>query len=135
MSTLQGKRVVVVEDDASIAQAIQADLRRAGCVVEWFADGQAALTHLLERAPDLILLDLKLPSLHGYDLCKQLRRHYSPWSVPIIMVTALDEPIDKLRGFAHGADAYLTKPYDPAELLSTLELTCHALGDIPPLTQ
>ena len=131
MGHLQGKRVVVVEDDEAVARAIQTDLGRAGCLVERFTDGRAALNHLLEHESDLVILDLKLPSLHGYEVCKELRRRYDPWTLPIIMLTAMDEPVDKLRGYACGADAFLTKPYDPPELLSTVDLTVHGWGNAP----
>ena len=131
MGRLQGKRVVVVEDDEGVARAIEMDLSRAGCHVQRFADGKAALNYLVEHEPDLVILDLKLPSLHGYEVCKELRRCYEPWVLPIIMLTSMDEPIDKLRGYACGADAFLVKPYDPTELLSTVDLTCHGWDGQP----
>ncbi len=123
MARLQGKRVVVVEDEEAIGQAIQLDLEKAGCLVTWFTDGRTALAYLLDHEVELVILDLRLPSLHGYEVCKELRRRFHSWVLPIIMLTAMGEPYDKLRGFACGADAFLTKPYDPIELLSTVDLT------------
>lgn len=63
-----------------------------------------------------------LPDIDGYKVCRELRKIYRPWVLPVLMLTAKDKPVDKLRGFGHGADAYLTKPFDAGELLQTVRL-------------
>ena len=67
-----------------------------------------------------MILDLRLPDVHGYEVCDELRRLYRPWAMPIMILTAMDSSFDKARGYAHGADAYLTKPFDPPALLPTI---------------
>ena len=84
--------------------------------------GQAALAYAAEHRPDAVTLDVRLPDMSGYEVCQELRRLYHRWDVPIVMVTAMDRPMDELRGLAHGADAYMTKPFEFSELLRTLSL-------------
>ena len=67
------------------------------------------------------MLDLVLPDMSGYDVCVELRKRYHPWILPVVMLTALGQPKNKLLGFSHGADAYLTKPVTTSELLGTIE--------------
>ncbi|MBI3332966.1 MAG: response regulator [Candidatus Omnitrophica bacterium] len=122
METLQRKRILVVEDEEALAELLRIDLRRDGFEVHTESLGTTAITYAAEHPIDLVILDLKLPDINGLQVCKQLRRIYGPWMLPVVMLTALKEPIDQLKGFAHGADAYLTKPYDPKELKSAISL-------------
>lgn len=114
--------ILVVEDDPASAMALCIRLEAAGFDVQTVASGAAALTYAAEHRPNLVILDLRLPDIGGYEVCRNLRRLFGPWSVPVLMLTGMDEPIDQLRGFAFGADAYLTKPYDSHELLRTVHL-------------
>lgn len=118
----EGKRILVVEDDPSAARMVQLTLESSGYQAETVSSGGSALTYAAEHRPDLVVLDLRLPDMTGYEVARELRRIYHPWDVPILMLTAMDRPIDELRGFAHGADAYLTKPYESSDLLRIVAL-------------
>ncbi len=108
--------VLVVEDDPIIRQTTEYALRRAGFDTLASADGACALDLARENSPDLVLLDVMLPGLDGYDFLHGLRAFDS--DVPVIMVTALDAERDKVRGLDAGADDYVTKPYSTEELLA-----------------
>ncbi|MBI4598000.1 MAG: response regulator, partial [Candidatus Omnitrophica bacterium] len=84
--------------------------------------GKAAISWAVEHQPDLVILDLVLPDMDGHKVCQELRRLYSFWALPVLILTAKNQPIDQLRGFAHGADAYMTKPFESGELLRTVAL-------------
>ena len=114
------RQIVVVEDHAPIARLLTTQLERLGYAVHTETHGRAALRYAAEHQPDLVILDLRLPDMSGYEVCKELRKLYHAWVVPILMVTGMDQPIDQLRGFAYGADAYLTKPFELTELLATI---------------
>lgn len=120
------KRILIVEDDSLLANSLKRILHAEGFDVTIEPLGRTALTYAAEYQPDLVILDLKLPDMHGYEVARELRRFYHPWTVPVLMLTGMAQPVDQLRGFANGADAYLTKPCDPAELLKTIHLL---LGD------
>jgi DNA-binding response OmpR family regulator len=116
------RQVLVVEDEDSIARLIQIYLESVGFSVRKENMGQDALDYAAENRPDLVVLDLRLPDIHGYKVCQELRKIYNAWSVPILILTGLDQPIDQLRAFAHGADAYLTKPFEPSELIEAVTM-------------
>ena len=122
MGTSKRSRILVIEDDAAMARLLRALLECAGYEVQTQGSGSAALTDAAEMTPDLVILDLGLPDMNGYEVCRQLRQQFQPWSLPILMFTGMDKPVDQLRGFAFGADAYLTKPCEPEELLKTVAL-------------
>jgi excisionase family DNA binding protein len=116
------KHILVVEDDPSVALVLKTRLQSMGHQVVVEPTGRGGLaTASAGRLPDLILLDLMLPDISGFDVCAELRRVHGPW-MPILMLTALDQPREQMKGFACGADAYLTKPYNPAELVKTVSL-------------
>ena len=120
MTVSMRQRILVVEDEEPIARLLKRYLESVGFDVHNEASGAEALSYAAEHRPDLVILDLRLPDVHGYEVCKGLRRLYDSWVVPIMMLTGMDTPLDKLRGFAHGADAYLTKPFEPPALLPTI---------------
>ena len=120
------KRVLIVEDETALSRLVEWQLQSAGFESRAVGTGQAALAVATEHWPDLVVLDLRLPDMNGYDICRQLRSMASPWELPVLMLTALDQPIDQLRGYAFGADAYMTKPFDPSELIKTV---CLLLGE------
>ena len=107
-------RVLIVEDEDAIAEPLEAGLRREGHEVSRVASGRAALE---APEPDLVLLDLRLPDLDGYEVCGQLRARSG---VPIIMVTARGEEIDRVVGLELGADDYIVKPFGFRELLARM---------------
>lgn len=122
MQQEQRKKLLIVEDDVPLVSLMAANLELAGYEAHVETSGREAVHAATTSPPDLVLLDLRLPDLSGYEVCKALRKLYHPWVLPIIMVTGLDQPINQLRGFAYGADAYLTKPFQFTELLETIAL-------------
>ena len=104
-------RVLVVEDDPSLAVMLRYNLEKLGYGVDEAADGQEALLRVAEQAPDLVLLDWMLPSLSGIEVCRQIRRRPQTRDLPIIMLTARTEEQDSIRGLNIGADDYITKPF------------------------
>ena len=106
------KRVLVVDDEPKIAKLLKAYLEASGYEVETAGCGQAALDCATAHQPDLVVLDLKLPDISGYEVSDRLRQVYSHEALPILMLTAMDRPDDRERGFEHGADAYIAKPCD-----------------------
>lgn len=129
MAASAQKRILVVEDDPDQTRILRMELEVLGYRVSAEHYGKAALNDAAEHRPDLVILDLRLPDIGGYEVCKELRKLYHRWDVPILMLTGMDRPMDQLRGFAHGADAYLTKPYELPELLKTVSLL---LGETVP---
>jgi DNA-binding response OmpR family regulator len=124
-------RVLVVEDDPAIAGLVRLYLTHAGWEPELVADGAKALRRLEANVGhyDLVVLDLMLPGLDGRGLCRRIRAGLGGRSdVPILMLTALDDRRDTLEGFALGADDYLTKPFDPDELVARLKALLRRVG-------
>lgn len=110
-----GRRILIVEDDTDISMVEEAYLEAAGFQTVIVTDG-AEVSSLLEEEPfDLILLDLMLPGKSGYEVCREIRDQVD---IPILMVTARTESVDKIRGLGLGADDYIAKPFDPAELVA-----------------
>ena len=111
--------IVVVEDDPAIADLVELYLRRDGHRVYQAADGETALAQVRDRSPDLIVLDLGLPGdLDGLDVCRAVRA--GP-RIPIIMLTARDDEVDRVLGLELGADDYVTKPFSPRELVARVK--------------
>ena len=110
--------VLVVEDEASIASFVSLYLKNAGYDVHVAETGEDALTKAENQQPSLIVLDLMLPDIDGIEVCRRLRRRSD---VPILMLTARDEDVDKIIGLEVGADDYLTKPFNPRELVARVK--------------
>jgi DNA-binding response OmpR family regulator len=106
-------RIVVVDDDPTVADVVGRYLVRDGHTVECVHDGHEALRRIAERQPDLVVLDLMLPGIDGLEVCRRLRER---WPIPVVMLTALGDETDRLAGFEIGADDYVTKPFSPREL-------------------
>ncbi len=111
-------RILVVDDDLLIREILTDQLERAGYVVRTAADGEAALAQVAEDPPDVILLDLLLPKIDGFEVCRRLKADARTILIPVVMVTALTATADRLRGLAVGADDFLSKPVNPEELLT-----------------
>ncbi len=122
MSATYQKRLLIVEDDEPLAEMLKEKLVSEGFEASTVSSGAQAISFAAGHPLDLVILDLRLPDISGYEVAKQIRKAYHPWVLPILMLTGMDKPIDQLRGFAHGADAYLTKPYEPEELIRTINL-------------
>jgi two-component system, OmpR family, response regulator RegX3 len=110
-------RVLVVEDEESYSDALAYMLRKEGFEVAIAADGNAALVEFERNGADIVLLDLMLPGIPGTEVCRQIRQTSS---VPVIMVSAKDDEVDKVVGLELGADDYVTKPYSPRELVARI---------------
>jgi two-component system, OmpR family, alkaline phosphatase synthesis response regulator PhoP len=110
--------VLVVEDEASIASFVSLYLKNAGYTVRTAATGSEALAQVAAQEPSLIVLDLMLPDIDGIEVCRRIRKVSD---VPILMLTARDEDVDKIIGLEVGADDYLTKPFNPRELVARVK--------------
>ncbi len=125
-------RILVVEDEPAIAQALQDDLTLEGYGVEVIKDGRAAVTRAREEAFDVILLDIMLPGKDGFEVCRELRR--GGLRTPILMLTARTQESDKVLGLETGADDYVTKPFGVRELrarIAALLRRSQAGSDLP----
>ena len=112
------KRILIVEDDPDIRMIEEVYLQSAGFLTQTLSDGNGILALLEREHFDLLLLDLMLPGKNGYDICREIRDLID---IPILMVTARTETVDKIRGFGVGADDYIAKPFDPAELVARVQ--------------
>ncbi len=118
MTTSATGSILVVEDESSIASFVAAYLRKAGYEVRTVATGGEALSQVAVSSPSLIVLDLMLPDIDGIEVCRRIR---AGSDVPILMLTARDEDVDKIVGLEVGADDYLTKPFNPRELVARVK--------------
>ncbi|MBQ5777768.1 MAG: response regulator transcription factor [Oscillospiraceae bacterium] len=112
------KKILVVEDEKAIADILEFNLKKEGYSVICAYDGEAGLNAALGENPDLILLDVMLPKMDGFEVCKAVRKTSN---VPIIMVTAREEEVDKVLGLELGADDYITKPFSMRELMARIK--------------
>lgn len=112
------KRILLIEDEAGIAEPLVYQLERAGHSVDWSPDGRHGLDRFERDGADLVILDLMLPGMAGEDVCRAIRRISD---VPVIMLTAKDEEVDKVVGLELGADDYVTKPFSSRELLARVK--------------
>ena len=115
------KRILIIEDDPDIVEVVRTTLETANYAVDAENTGNAGLERLRETRPDLLLLDLTLPQQSGLDICKEVRRDQKLNSLPVIMLTARAETSDLVLGLEVGADDYITKPFDPNELLARIK--------------
>ena len=112
------KKILVVEDEKAIADILEFNLKKEGYAVICAYDGEAGLDAAESENPDLILLDVMLPKMDGFEVCKAVRKTSN---VPIIMVTAREEEVDKVLGLELGADDYITKPFSMRELMARIK--------------
>lgn len=115
---MAGKKILIVEDEISIAELERDYLELSGFEVDLESDGDAGLSAALEKDYDLIILDIMLPGTDGFEICRKVREKKD---TPILMVTAKKEDIDKIRGLGLGADDYITKPFSPSELVARVK--------------
>lgn len=112
------KRILIIEDDPVIAEVQKDYLEASGFRVDIAEDGEAGLAKAMEEEVDLIILDLMLPKTDGFEICRRIRREKN---IPILMVSAKKEDVDKIRGLGLGADDYLTKPFSVGELVARVK--------------
>jgi DNA-binding response OmpR family regulator len=122
---MSARNILIVEDEASIAEVVSLYLKRAGYNVQIASDGKKALAILERQIPDFVILDLMLPEVDGLSLTRWLRDRSD---VPIIMLTARREEIDRIAGLEMGADDYVVKPFSPQELVSRVRAVMRRLG-------
>jgi len=113
-----GKRILIVDDEPNIVVSLEFLMRREGFEVEVAGDGQAALEAVEQRTPDLVLLDIMLPTISGFDVCTRLRGDPRFRGLKIVMLTAKGREADQARGTALGADLYVTKPFSTKDLVA-----------------
>ncbi len=112
------KKILAVDDEKHIVRLIQVNLERAGYEVMTANDGQQALDLVAQETPDLIVLDWMMPQLNGMETLKRLKANDATAEIPVIMLTAKSNDADVFKGWQSGVDCYLTKPFNPMELLT-----------------
>lgn len=121
--------VLVVEDEQEIRELLQYSIGRAGYTVSTVPDAESALDQLTSESPDLILIDWMLPRMSGIELARRIRHDHYTKDVPLIMLTARGEEVDKLKSFDAGVDDYVTKPFSPRELNARIKALLRRAGD------
>ncbi|HEX2949659.1 MAG TPA: response regulator [Armatimonadota bacterium] len=112
------KKILAVDDERHIVRLIQVNLERAGYEVVTAYDGREALKKIEEEQPDMVVLDVMMPYMDGLETLKQIRSNPAHRNLPVIMLTAKAQDQDVFRGYSQGVDIYLTKPFNPMELLT-----------------
>lgn len=115
------KQLLVVDDDPSLLLAVSETLRAEGYEVQTARRGSEAMIRVAESLPDLIISDIRMPGMDGYALVRNLRSSPRTRLVPIVFLTAKDETVDRIAGFRSGVDAYVTKPFEPEELVAIVK--------------
>ena len=113
------EKILIIEDEADLVKGLKLNLVDEGYEVDWAADGREGLRRALEEAPDLVILDIMLPGMNGLEICRELRQKKT--NIPVIMLTAKGEEVDKVVGLEIGADDYMTKPFSVRELLARIK--------------
>ncbi|MDD5525959.1 MAG: response regulator [Candidatus Omnitrophota bacterium] len=123
------KRIMVVEDEQEIRRLMSFHISISGYDTVSVSDGAEAVKSIREKLPDLIVLDILMPRMNGWELLACLRREFRGNDIPVIVVSALGEVDDKLRAFASGAEDYMTKPFSPRELVARIQRILERRGD------
>ena len=124
-------RILVIEDDDAIRDLISTNLEMAGYDINQAPDGIKGQALAVQLQPDLIMLDLMLPKVDGFTVCQRLRRDERTADIPVLMLSALGQTKDKVEGFNAGADDYLTKPFELAEMLARVRALLRRTDRIP----
>jgi two-component system, OmpR family, phosphate regulon response regulator PhoB len=111
-----GARILVVEDEADLAELVSFNLRESGHQVTTASNGSTALAEVRRMKPDLVVLDVMLPDVSGFEVCRRIRRDEATAGIPVLMLTAKGTEVDRVVGFEVGADDYVVKPFSPREL-------------------
>ena len=115
------KRIVLAEDEPQIAKLVEFKLKKEGYQVTWKENGEEALKAIKEEKPDLILLDIMMPVMDGYQVLRQVKEDEGLKDIPVIMLTARAQERDVVKGIGSGAEDYVTKPFHPSELLARVK--------------
>lgn len=114
-------KVLLVEDSVAQQKAIADLLERKGLEVTVANDGEEAIAKIQEQSPDLVVLDIVMPKMNGYEVCRQIKSTPTTEKIPVVMCSAKSEEFDRYWGMKQGADAYIAKPFRPTELLGTVK--------------
>lgn len=129
---MTNKQVLIIEDDRDIAKLIAHYLEREGFVPLTASDGEEGLWQIKTKTPVLVVLDLMLPRKNGYEVMQQLKAQESTAHLPVIMLTAKSDEVDKVLGLELGADDYMTKPFSPRELIARIKAVIRRMEPEPP---
>ncbi len=127
-----GKNILVVDDEPDLVELLSYNLRKEGFDVSSASDGETALRKIRGEKVDLVVLDLMLPGIQGMELCRILRKDPKTETLPIIMVTAKGEEVDRVLGLETGADDYIAKPFSPRELVARVKAVMRRVGQKQP---
>ena len=116
-----GKKIFIADDESGFVSTLRSRLEFEGFEVTTAPDGKSALEKIPGEKPDLILLDVMMPAMNGYQVCRELKENSATKEIPILMLTAKSQESDKFWGREAGADAYMTKPFDMDELINEIE--------------
>lgn len=125
------KKILIVDDEKDIVELIAYNLNKEGFVTDSAPDGETALTKIKKGNYDLVILDLMLPGLQGVELCRIIRNDIQMASLPVIMLTAKGEEVDRVLGLEMGADDYITKPFSPRELVARVNAVLRRAKERP----
>jgi two-component system alkaline phosphatase synthesis response regulator PhoP len=125
------RKILAVDDEKHIVRLVQVNLERAGYQVVTANDGKEALEKVAQENPDLVVLDVMMPYMDGFEVLQNLRRNPSTRDIPVIMLTAKAQDADVFKGWQSGVDCYLTKPFNPMELLSFVKRIFDSMGGGP----
>jgi twitching motility two-component system response regulator PilH len=114
-------KVLVVEDSLAQRQMISDLLKGSGLNVSVACDGVEALEHIEKSSPDLVVLDIVMPRMNGYEVCRRIKQDPKTKNVPVVMCSSKGEEFDRYWGMKQGADAYIAKPFEPVELIGTIK--------------
>ena len=126
------KKILAVDDEKHIVRLVQVNLERAGFEVVTANDGKEALQKVKDEQPDLVVLDVMMPYMDGFEVLQNLRRNPETAEIPVIMLTAKAQDADVFKGWQSGVDCYLTKPFNPMELITFVKRIFDSLGGQTP---
>ena len=126
------KKILAVDDEKHIVRLVQVNLERQGYEVVTASDGKEALQKVEEERPDLVVLDVMMPYMDGFEVLQNLRRNPATREIPVIMLTAKAQDADVFKGWQSGVDCYLTKPFNPKELISFVKRIFSSLDGTGP---
>ena len=130
MAVMSTPQILMIEDDARLAQMVSEYLTQSGFAFAHAADGASGIEQLQQRSPDLVVLDLMLPDIDGLEVCRRVRSlPGETGKVPVLMLTAKGDPMDRIVGLELGADDYLPKPFEPRELLARIRAVLRRRSD------
>jgi two-component system response regulator ResD len=121
--------ILIADDDPQVVELVQAYLEKEGFAVVIAADGETVLERVARERPDLVVLDIMLPKLDGWAVCRHLRDDPDTRAIPIVMLTSRGEEMDRVLGLELGADDYVTKPFSPRELMARIKAVLRRTGD------